>query len=265
MTMSIDTLAHTDRGQGSPALLYLPGWCGGREVFDPLLARTCVTRRSISVDLPGHGESRAPAGDFDAAQITSQVLELIDRLDLDQVVPVGLSHAGWVALEVRRALGAARVPAVVLMDWMPLGAPPGFGDALAGLQDADHWTDVRQQLFDRWTEGVTDEAVLAFVDSMTRYDAQMWGRAGREIAAAFDAEGSALRVLSALASAGDPCPALHLYAQPKDSGFLAAQQDFAGRHPWFRVRQLSGVSHFPCLECPAETAGIIDEFLREVR
>ena len=61
-------------------------------------------------------------------------------------MPVALSHAGWVAVELRRRLGARRVPGIVLLDWMVLGTPSGFDGALAGLQDDTAWADVRAAL-----------------------------------------------------------------------------------------------------------------------
>lgn len=120
------TMAFSDSGTVGPTLLYLPGWCGGREVFSLLLARTAETRRSVSVDWRGHGESPSTSLDFGTNELIEDAIELINNLQLDQVVPVALSHAGWVALELRRKLGAERIPAVVLLDWMPLGTPPGF-------------------------------------------------------------------------------------------------------------------------------------------
>jgi len=140
---STTTMAFSDSGTAEPALLYLPGWCGGREVFSPLLARTAETRRSVSVDWRGHGESPGPGLDFGTDELIEDAIELINKLQLDQVVPVALSHAGWVALELRRKLGAERIPAVVLLDWMPLGTPPGFAEALQALQDPEEWSATR--------------------------------------------------------------------------------------------------------------------------
>jgi pimeloyl-ACP methyl ester carboxylesterase len=166
---STTTLAFSDSGTGEPALLYLPGWCGGREVFSPLLARTAETRRSVSVDWRGHGESPSTGVDFGTDELIEDAIELIDNLQLDRVVPVALSHAGWVALELRRKLGAERIPAVVLLDWMPLGTPPGFAEALQALQDPEEWSATRAQLFGLWSAGVDRPDVLQYIESMSAY------------------------------------------------------------------------------------------------
>ena len=130
-------LAVTDRGAGGPALLFVPGWCGDRDRLRPA-ARP--EHRRIAARCPwtcrDHGDSPAPRRTSPPATSSTPLVATIDALGIDTVVPVGLSHAGWAAIELRRRLGAERVPGVVLMDWMVLGTPPGFADALAGLQYA---------------------------------------------------------------------------------------------------------------------------------
>jgi len=264
MNMTTTALARSDIGLGAPALLCLPGWCGGREVFDPLLAATAGRRRSVSLDWPGHGDSPQPEADFGSTDLVVDSLALIDELKLDSVVPVALSHAGWIALEIRRRLGSRRVPAVVLIDWMPLGPPPGFIDALAALQDPERWSQVRDKLFHMWAANVTDRVVTDYIRSMAGYGFDMWARAGREISRAFTANNVPLTDLSRMSQDGDPCPVLHLFAQPNDQQIMDAQRAFAVDNPWFRVRRIAAQSHFPCLERPDDTAAAIEAFLAEV-
>jgi len=113
-------------------------------------------------------------------------------------------------------------------------------------------------LFSMWTHGVDVPALHNYVASMGTYGFAHWRRAGREIAAAFAREGSPL---SALEQLDEPCPTLHLYAQPTDDGFLAAQQAYASTHDWFKVHRLDARSHFPMFEVPAEMVRVIEEFV----
>lgn len=256
-TRTAHPLAHTDTGSGEPALLLLPGWCGDRSVFDGLLARLGTSRRTVAADLPEHGQSPRTGGDFSADDVVDAAVALVEELRVDRVVPVALSHAGWVAIELRRRLGAQRVPGIVLLDWMVLGTPPGFDDALAGLQDDRAWADVRAALFGMWTQGVDEPSVHDYVSSMGTYGAAHWQRAGREISIGFTANGSPLAALDAL---GEPCRTMHLYAQPADDEVLAAQRAFAETHPWFEVHRLDARSHFPMFEVPDEMAALVEEF-----
>ncbi len=251
-------LAHSDQGTAEPALIFLPGWCGGREVFDPILAETASRRRSISIDLPSHGDNPRSKRDFDTMAIAEEVVRLLSVLGVKHVIPVSLSHAGWVALELRRRLGHVAVPAVVLLDWMPLGSPPRFTGALTALQDRATWSATRDQLFDMWGHDVDEPAVHRYIESMGTYGFDMWGRAGREIAAEFAAEPVPLAAFAALP---DACPVLHLYAQPRDDDYLAAQLEFAEANPWFQVQRLDATSHFPSFEVPGDIASAIETFV----
>jgi pimeloyl-ACP methyl ester carboxylesterase len=56
-------------------------------------------------------------------------------------------------------------------------------------------------------------------------------------------------------------PTRHLYAQPEDAGYLAAQQAFAADHSWFEVQRLAARSHFPMFEIPELVSAAIEAFL----
>lgn len=259
-TSSTPRIAFDDVGDGDPALLFLPGWCAGRDAFRPLYPH--LRRRALAVDWRGHGGSDAPPGDFGDAELVEDALAVIAASGCERVVPAATAHAGWVAIELRRRLGADRVPAIVLIDWMVLGAPPPFAGGLQALQDPAAWSAVRDQLFALWTTGVSDPAVHAFVATMGRYGYDMWSRAGREIAAAFARSPVPLAALAALSP---PCPTLHVYAQPSDDAFLAAQQGYAAEHPWFSAHRLDGaLSHFPTVEVPERLAREIERAVAAV-
>lgn len=258
MEKEMERLARTDLGTGEPAVLFLPGWCGDRTVFDGLVEAVGRGRRALSVDWPGHGETPPPDGDFGYDDLVAAALDVLDDSGVDRVVPVALSHAGWVAVELRRRLGSARLPGLVLLDWMVLGPPPPFLGALEGLQDPAAWEQVRARLFAMWTSGLDIPQLSEYVDSMAGHGFEMWARAGREIGAAFTTEGSPVAALERL----DPPPrTLHLYAQPGEEPLLVAQQHYASRHPWFTVHRLDARSHFPMFEVPEVMARAIEEFV----
>jgi pimeloyl-ACP methyl ester carboxylesterase len=142
---------------------------------------------------------------------------------------------------------------------MVLGTPPGFADALAGLQ-SPAWADVREGLTSMWLDGLDIPDLTAYVASMKRYGQRHWSRAGREIAGQFAAQPVPVAVLDTL----QQCPTLHLYAQPAADEVLAAQREYAAAHPWFAVRRLDAHSHFPMFEVPGEMVTEIESFVRSV-
>lgn len=251
-------ISYDDQGKGEPALLFMPGWCGSRSVFDQLAARCAARRRTLALDWRGHGRSEVPGGDFGASALVDDALSVIEASGAEHVVPVALSHAGWIAIELRRRLGS-RVSKLVVLDWIVLEAPPPFLGALQSLQDPARWQQTREQLFSMWIHGLDIPELSRYVrEDMGSYGFDMWSRAGREIGSAYATAGSPLQALTTL---NPPVPVLHLYAQPDDPAYLAAQQSFSAPHPWFQVRNVQARSHFPLLEAPDDMATVIEGFV----
>jgi pimeloyl-ACP methyl ester carboxylesterase len=251
-------IAFDDRGRGEPALLFLPGWCGPRTVFGPLADRLEGSFRTLAVDWRGHGESKTPEGEFGSADLVDDAVAVIDQSGAASVVPVALSHAGWVAIELRRRLGPERVPRLVLVDWMVLGAPPQFLDALAAMANPQTTRAVVDQITAMWVAGLDLRALNDYVASMAAFPDDMWARAARAITASFEQFGAPLETIAAL---DPPPPTLHLYAQPPDPEYLEAQRAVAADHPWFEVQRLNAASHFPTVEVPDAIAGHLEKFV----
>lgn len=250
-------IVYDDYGHGDPTLLFMPGWCGSRKVFGRLALLCAECRRTLVLDWRGHGESDPTANDFGLDDLVEDALAVIEASKAAKVVPVALSHAGWVAIELRRRLGL-RIEKLVLLDWIVLEPPQPFLGVLQSLQDPVEWERTREGLFSLWLRGSENPELVQYVrEDMGSYRFGMWARAGREIAAAYAKAGSPLR---ALASLDPPVSVLHLYAQPGDPEHWAAQRSFSAAHPWFRVARLEARSHFPMYEVPDEMATAIVRF-----
>lgn len=251
-------ISYDDLGHGEPALLMMPGWCGSRQVFNQLAEECSRYRRTLVLDWRGHGDSDNPVNDFGANELVEDALAVIEASGANQIIPVTLSHAGFVAIELRRRL-MERIPKLVLLDWIVLDPPPPFLGALQGLQSPTDWRQTRDALFGMWLHGLEIPALTSYVhDDMGSFDGSMWARAGREISAAYAAAGNPLAELARLDT---PLPVLHMYAQPEDPGYLAAQQSLSAAYPWFHVQKLQASSHFPMLEIPKDMAALIEQFV----
>lgn len=94
-----DIAYHEYPGTGDPYVLLhgvgssADGW---EEAASVLHARGAHV---ISVDLPGHGDSSKGPGDYSLGSLASAVRDLLAELELDQVVLVGHSLGGGVALQ----------------------------------------------------------------------------------------------------------------------------------------------------------------------
>lgn len=256
-SMTPTGIAYDDRGSGQLTLLFLPGWCGPRTLFEPLMDRLDESSRSLALDWRGHGGSKPADADFGAADLVDDAIAVFEDAQADAVVPVAVAHAGWVAIELRRRLGPDRVPRVAFIDWMVLGGPPPFLEALAGMASPATTRAVVDQVTSMWVGDLEIPALSAYVASMAANSDDMWARGAREIAASFRQHGAPVEALAALTP---PPPTLHLYAQPADPAYLDGQRQFAATHAWFEVEQLDAASHFPMFEVPDAIATRLTSF-----
>ena len=246
-------------GVGEPAFLCMPGWCEPRTAFDRLAPLLAKSRRVIVIDWAGQGESGRPKGGATAAEWLANAIAVVEATGAASVIPVAISHAGRVAIELRRALGP-RVPKLIHTDWnFILDPPASYRGALARFQDPGQWSRALDGLSTTWIAGSTDEGLIAHVrGEMGAFSFDDWSQAMREIGAAYDTYGNPLRHLASL---DPPAPAIHLYTQPRTEEYRQGQAAFASDHPWFRPHLMTAVSHFPTIEAPDETAELILDFV----
>jgi pimeloyl-ACP methyl ester carboxylesterase len=193
----------------------------------------------------------------------ADALSVLQASGAESVIPIAQAHAGWAAIALRRRLGQ-RVPKMVSISWNPIftsGNPlaPSFLRARQALQDHARWRETLEQMLTMWLSGAPASVDTHIRNEMESHGFEDWARAGREISAMYAHEGDPLQALSQLSP---PVPMLHVYAEPRAPEYLSVQQSFARDHSWFAVRRLESVSHFPTIEVPDETAGVIREFIQ---
>lgn len=91
-------IAYTISGQG-PALLLLHGLGATRTTWDQLVATLATRYTVIAPDLPGHGESDPPAGDYSLGAHAAAMRDLLVALGYTSASVVGHSLGGGVALQ----------------------------------------------------------------------------------------------------------------------------------------------------------------------
>ncbi len=105
-----------ERTDGSlPAVLLIHGLASNARMWDGV--GTCLVRqnvRSIAVDLRGHGRSDKPDDGYDFDSVVSDLVGLLDRLDIERAVFVGQSWGGNVVVHAahrrpQRVVGAVAV------------------------------------------------------------------------------------------------------------------------------------------------------------
>jgi len=91
-------VAYTTAGQGEPLLL-VHGLGSTRRTWNGILDSLAATHTVIAPDLPGHGESDPPAGDYSLGAYAVGLRNLLISLGLRSATLVGHSLGGGVALQ----------------------------------------------------------------------------------------------------------------------------------------------------------------------
>jgi 2-succinyl-6-hydroxy-2,4-cyclohexadiene-1-carboxylate synthase len=206
---------------------------------------------ALALDLPGHGGSAAPQGDFD-----SSLRRLLDSLpaSIDQVV--GYSLGGRLALGLLR-LAPQRFRSAVI-----LSAHPGLSDPAARAE--------RRAADARWIERLERDGMDAFVNAweqlplfatqadvsaqrLQRQRAQRLGQRADGLAASLRVHG--LAEMPPMPAAITAYPGqLHWIAGLDDTKFSALACEAARLRPSLQCHLLPGVGHNPLLEAPDRLA-----------
>ncbi len=103
------SIAYEVRGEGEPALVFVHGWCCDRSYWDAQLPHFAEKYKVIAIDLAGHGESGLDRKEWTMGAFGEDVVAVVNKLNLDQVVLIGHSMGGFVILEAAR-----RMPQLVI-------------------------------------------------------------------------------------------------------------------------------------------------------
>ena len=103
-----------DTGSGQPVLL-LHAFPLNSRMWEPQMEALAARARLLAPDLPGFGLSPPPPAAPSLDDYARQVVGVLDALEVDQVVVVGLSMGGYLAFRLVGALGP-RLAGLVLAD-----------------------------------------------------------------------------------------------------------------------------------------------------
>ncbi len=260
MTVNGVQIAFDDQGLApGPAIVLLTGWAHDHRAYNRLLPHLLPDHRVIRVCWRGHGPDRTPVGDFGVAEQTADTIALLDALEIESFVPVAHAHGGWAALDIADALGAQRVPQVMILDLIMTPPPPEFVAGLHAIQQRETWLAGREGLVQSWLAGSSDEAVRYHMEhECGGFAFDMWSRACRVIENAYDTWGSPMGRMERLV---EPRPIRHVFSHPKVPEYDQLHEEFRSRNPWFSYTRLNGQTHFPGLELPDRVARELHDLL----
>ncbi len=253
---------------GGPPLLLLHGFTGSTATWAPLLAAFAPHRRTIAVDLTGHGASDCPADPerYRLEPCLADLLAVLDALDVARADVLGYSMGGRIALHLAAA-APGRVRALVLESASP------------GLSEPDERRE-RVRADEALAESIERDGVEAFAERWERlplFASQVALPA--EVRAAQRAQrlrNSALGLANSLRGMGagrqeslwGGLPAMAtpslLIVGALDAKFCAIARRMAAAMPTARLAVVPGAGHAVHLEQPQVYAERVLAFLSSI-
>jgi sigma-B regulation protein RsbQ len=108
-------IAYTVSGTGAPALVFIHGWMCDQSFWSAQVGEFSQTNTVITIDLPGHGLSGMGRDGWPMMAYGADVQAVVEHFGLDNVVVIGHSMGGPIALEAARLM-PDRVIGVVAVD-----------------------------------------------------------------------------------------------------------------------------------------------------
>ena len=240
-------------GSGSPALVFIHGWNCDRSYWSAQLPFFAATHQVVAVDLAGHGDSGINREEWSMANFGADVAAVADALQLEDIILVGHSMGGPVALEATRLL-KGRVKMIIGADTLSDVSLRYADEQLAGMLAA------MEADFPGTVEGLVRSSFFlptsepALIDQIARDMSTAPPAAGigafEGFARWFDED-----VEKTMADIDVPIRLINSDYRPTNT--LAGQALTAS----FEATLMSGVGHFVMQEDPAQFNAIMAELL----
>jgi pimeloyl-ACP methyl ester carboxylesterase len=249
------SIAYSVAGSGSPALVFVHGWCCDRSYWDAQVPYFLRQYQVVTVDLAGHGESGLGRSNWATRAFADDVVAVVKELDLKHTILIGHSIGGNIIVEA-----ALKVPKHVI--------------GLVGVDTFNHIepTNALEQAYRALSPSLANfsEVMRTFVRSFftPNSDPVLAGKITTDMSSAPPEVG--LGVLIGM---------LESYKQGITKEFKEVKApilsincasrvvnlEMAKRYaPSFEVKYMQGVGHFVMMEDPATFNRLLDETVKEI-
>jgi pimeloyl-ACP methyl ester carboxylesterase len=257
ITLVDDTaIAYDDVGTGLP-VVFLHAFPLNRTMWDPQVGALVAECRCIAVDFRGLGES-APAPPYSMDRYADDIVGVLDALQIERAVVVGLSLGGYVAFALWRR-HAGRVRAFVLADTR------ATADTIDGVERRRHLIELAES---QGSTAVANMQIAGLVGRTTREKRPDIYDATHRMMAQAPAEG-VIGGLEAMIARPDSTATCATISVPTllvvgDEDAITPPKEMKRlleAIPGSRLEVLQQAGHLSSLERPAAFNTVVSEFL----
>jgi 3-oxoadipate enol-lactonase len=211
----------------------------------------------VRYDKRGHGLSDAPIPPYSIRDHSTDLGALLDALQLNNVVLIGISVGGMIAMDYT-AQNPERVKALVLCDTFPkIGTTEMWNERIRTVQEHGI-AHIAEAILTRWFppsfKAQNPAAYQGYFSMLTR--TTVAGYAGTCMALRDADLTKAARTIHQ--------PTLALCGSEDGSTPPLLVSGLTAILPNARYHEIAGAGHLPCIEQPHVVAKLIEDFLKEV-
>ncbi len=243
---------YTNYGAGAKVLLFVHGWSSDETVWKKQAAALAGTRRAITVDLPGHGQSDQPEIDYTMDYYARALDAVLRDAGVTKAVLVGHSNGTPVVRQFYRRY-PQEVSGLVVVDGSlrPMGSAEEMDKFIAPFR-APNYAETAGKFIDGITAPMKDPAERAAVKTMMLRTPQRVAVSEFEATldpAIWKPDKIGVPVLVVLAKSPFWTPDYEQYVR--------------GLAPRLEYETFDAVSHFLMLDKPAEFNATVVAFLKK--
>jgi pimeloyl-ACP methyl ester carboxylesterase len=257
ITLRGNRVAYRDEGAGE-VLVLIHGLGGSSFSWRAVLPKLSKKYRVIAPDLPGHGQSDKPRGDYAPAAFAAWLRDLLDTLGIPKVTVVGHSLGGGLAMQFAHQ-HRDYCQRLVLLSSGGLGSEVGLSLRMLSLPGAQFVLPLlaSRPRIDARTVAAFSEPSTVRESLSNRHYRQAFLRTLRSVV---DRRGQKVCALDRLHAIAD-LPAQIIFGE--SDRVIPVAHAYAAHNvlPGSRLDVIPGVGHNPQVQCPDAVADLVDNFV----
>lgn len=239
-------------GKGETALIFIHGWGWDQSLWKDQITKFSSQYKVVTLDLAGHGESGKKRKSFTIKAFANDVVSVINKLKLNNVILVGHSMAGIINLEVYRQI-KEKVAGIIGADTYQLfqkGENPKSAEDYLTTFKENYLASVREYVGTLFLEGADTIMVKSFVKKMSKLPSDIGMDVFRNI-----------YQYNSIAAVTELQPRIISINGQK---FKVKEAENMKILPSFTCKLIPGTGHFPMIEKPKEFNDKLEEAINEL-